>query len=73
MKIQAEMSAQPFVFATQIEQYLYFLNPKFQASRVLFCGSTAQFVLDLVGNTEERFSHDAAHVFWSLIFSFSHI
>ena len=27
----------------------------------IFCGRTARFVSDLVGNTEGRFSHDAAH------------
>ena len=27
----------------------------------IFCGSTAQFVSDLVGNPEDRFSRDAAH------------
>ena len=33
---------------------LYFLNPKFQASR-RFCDCTARFVSDLVGNPEDRF------------------
>ena len=27
----------------------------------IFCGCTARFVYDLVGNLENRFSHDAAH------------
>ena len=54
-----------FVFATQIVQSLYFLNPKFQAS--IFCGCTARFVSDLVGNPEDRFSHNEAHS----IFEFS--
>ena len=29
----------------------------------IFCGSTARFVSDLVGNPDNRFSHDAAHIF----------
>ena len=28
----------------------------------IFCSCTARFALDLVGNPEDRFSHDAAHV-----------
>ena len=28
----------------------------------IFCGCTARFVSDLVGNTEDRFSHDEAHM-----------
>ena len=28
----------------------------------IFCGYTAQFVSDLVGNPEDRFSHNKAHV-----------
>ena len=41
-----------FVFATRIVQSLYFLNPKFQA----------RFVSDLVGNPEDRFSHNEAQM-----------
>ena len=41
----------PFVFATYIVQFLYFLNPKFQA----------WFVSDLVGNPVDCFSRDAAN------------
>ena len=44
-----------FVFATRIVQLLFFLNPKFQAS-------TGQFVSDLVGNPEYRFSRVAAQI-----------
>ena len=47
-----------FVFATRIVQSLYFLNPKFQASS----SCTDRFVSDLVGDTEDRFSHNEAHV-----------
>ena len=53
---EAEIS--DFVFATQIVQSLYFLNPKVQASS--FCGCTSRFVSDLVGTPEDRFSHNEA-------------
>ena len=43
-----------FVLATKIVQSLYLLNPKFQASSHLVSG--------LVGNPEDRFSHDTAHL-----------
>ena len=33
----------------------------------IFCGSTARFVWDLVGNPEDRFSHNEAHII--LVFS----
>ena len=29
----------------------------------IFCDSTARFVSDLVGNPEDRFSHDEAHIY----------
>ena len=44
-----------FVFATQIVQSLYFLNPKFQVLAI-FSDLAAQFMPDLVWNTEDRFS-----------------
>ena len=48
-----------FVFATQIVQFLFFLNPKFTAS-CIFC---ARFVSDLLGNhIHGWFSHDAAQL-----------
>ena len=50
-----------FVFATQIVQFLFFLNPKFQASYHLLWLYTAWFVSDLVGNPEDRFCCDEAH------------
>ena len=56
--INCAVSAQlisAFVFATWIV-------PKLQVSSVaIFYRCTAQIVLDLVGNTGDRFSHDAAH------------
>ena len=47
-----------FVFATKMVQSLYFLNPKFHAPSHFLL---ALFVLDLVGNPEDRFSHNATH------------
>ena len=32
-----------------------------------FCGCTERFVLDLVENPEDRFSHDAAHIHTSSV------
>ena len=49
-----------FVFATRIVQFLFFLNPKFQASSLGFCDCRCRFVSDMVGNPEARFSHVAA-------------
>ena len=49
-----------FVFATWIVQSLFYLNPKSQDS--ILCGCTARFVSDLVGNPEDRFSHNEAHL-----------
>ena len=49
-----------FVFATRIVQFFFFLSPKFQAS---FCDCTGRVVLDLVGNPEDRFSRDSAHIY----------
>ena len=46
-----------FVFATWIIS-LFFLNPKFKPLAI-FCGCT-EFVSDLVGNPEDRFSCDKA-------------
>ena len=73
-----------FVIATQIEQSLFFLNPKFQASshvlwmyspvcvgpgrkprRPVFLTTRLIYnwlVSDLVGNAEDRFSCDLAHL-----------
>ena len=53
-----------FVFTTQIVQSLFFLNPKFQvSSHLLWLYSLVNFVSDLVGNPEDRFSRDAAQLF----------
>ena len=38
-----------FVFATQIVQFLYFLNPNFQPPAI-FCACAARFVSNLFGN-----------------------
>ena len=54
--------AMPSLGNKVISRYLalYFLNPNFQASS-FFCGGTALFVSDLVGNPKNRFSRDTAH------------
>ena len=49
------------VFAVEIVQSLYFLNPKFQVSSHLLW-PFSQFVSDLVGNPEDRLSHNAVHI-----------
>ena len=36
------------------------INPKLSAN---FCCRTARFVSNLVGNPEDRFSHDTAHIY----------
>ena len=50
-----------FVFATWIVQSLFYLNPNFKPLAI-FCGFTAWFVSDLVGNPEDWFSHNEAHI-----------
>ena len=40
---------------------IYFLKQNFEPL-MIFCGCTAMFVLDLVGNQEDMFSHDAAEI-----------
>ena len=50
-----------FGFAAKIELSLYFENSKFQLLTI-FCGCTARFVSDLVGNPEDKFSHHTAHI-----------
>ena len=58
-----------FVFATRIVQFLFYLNPKFQVSSHLLwlylC--TVRFVSDLVGNPEDLFSHNEAHIVLSIL------
>ena len=45
-----------FVFATQKVQSIYLLNPKFQAHNDLL------WLYSLVGNREDKFCRDAAHI-----------
>ena len=45
-------------------QSLCFLNPKFKPLAI-FSDCTARFVSDLVGNPEDRFSHNKAHIYVS--------
>ena len=51
------------VFATQIVQFVFFLNPKFQEASLLLC-CTDQFVSDLVGTPYCWFSHAKAQMFY---------
>ena len=44
------------IFATSIVQTIYFLKPL-----SIFCGCSARFVSDHVGNPEDRFSRDESH------------
>ena len=46
--------------ATFLIHYFKFLT--------IICGYTAQFVLDMVGNPEDRFSDDAAHTYFNQLF-----
>ena len=50
-----------YVFATQIAQSLFYLNPKFQGSSFL-CDCTGWSMLDLFRNPEYRFSRIAASI-----------
>ena len=50
-----------FVFATQIVESLFFLNPNFKPLAI-FSDCTARFVSDLVGTPEDRFSHNKAQI-----------
>ena len=36
-------------------------------SLAIFCGCTARFLSDLVGNPEDRFSHNEAHLYLQLL------
>ena len=42
--------------------YIHSTIPLLPKSEAIFCGCTAQFVLDLVGNPEDRFSENKAHM-----------
>ena len=55
------MLIRAFAFTIRIVLSLYYLNPKFKPLAI-FRGGTARFVRYLVGNTEDRFSHNEAHV-----------
>ena len=57
-----------FVFATQIVQSLYFLNPKFQASRHLLW-LYSPVCVGPGRKPECWFSHDAAHIVAPRLFS----
>ena len=46
---------------------LHYANKRISKSLTMFCGSTAWFVSDLVGNHEYRFTHDTAQWYMSEI------
>ena len=50
-----------FYFATRIIKLLFYLNPKVQASSLVY-DCTAWFMSDLVENTDDRFSRIAAQI-----------
>ena len=67
-KIKAQISCavtaqliSAFVFATSIESYLFFINPKFQAFTHLL-SLYSSICVELIENPEDRFSRDATHV-----------
>ena len=45
-----------------IDSAIPLLPKSLYKSLAFFCGCTARFVSDLVGNLEDRFSYDAAHI-----------
>ena len=51
-----------FVFAIRIVQFLFYLITNFKPPAI-FCHCAARFVSDLVGNPEDRFSQNEAHLF----------
>ena len=50
-----------FVFAIRIVHFLFYLNTKFQASSHLL-SLCSLICVDLIGNPEDRFSHNEAHL-----------
>ena len=55
--VTAKLISAFFFFVTYIVQSLYFHLRNFKPLAIL-CGCTAQFMSDLVGNPEDRFSHN---------------
>ena len=52
-----------FVSATLLERFIYFLNPKFQASiHFLWLNSHVYVGPISIGSPEDRFSHDEAQL-----------
>ena len=58
----ADQLRSTFVSAALIVQSLYFLNTNDFKPLAILCGRTAWSVCDLVGNPEDRFSHNEAHI-----------
>ena len=52
-----------FTFALMKVQFFFFLNTNFK-HLAIFCDCTARFVSDLVGNPEDRFSHNEAQIIY---------
>ena len=50
-----------FIFAIRIVKFLLYINRNVKPSAI-FYGCTARFVSDLVGNPEDRFSHNEAQI-----------
>ena len=53
---------------------LFSLHRQFNTSEnfkplTMFCGSTSRFVSNLLGNPEDRFSDDAAHIVFDVCYS----
>ena len=61
--VTAQLISERFVFTTRVEQFLFYLNPKFQVS--IFRDCTGLFVSDLVGNPEDQFSRVVAHFIYA--------
>ena len=57
-----------FVFATRIVQFLFYLNPKFQASSSFLCLYRPVYV-GPVRKPHCWFSHEAAHFFFPIVCS----
>ena len=57
VKIKAQISC---VVTAQLINFFVFAHP-LPKPLANFCGCIAHFVLDLVRNPEDRFSHDMAH------------
>ena len=53
---------QRLFFAIRTVQFLLYIIDQNVKPSAIFCGCTARFVSDLVGNPEDRFSHNEAQI-----------